>query len=193
MATNEEQARERAKMQKEMAAQQSATEMGLAESNSGTINVGSDGSDIIDEFSSPDIGRDSDVAFSDVDELLAAEFGRHLAFGNIDSDEYSRQKKLDRGRARLTKMEFPREGRIGHKCTGTVREIMVPDEAERPALTDDAARQIDAAFEERRAMRSLSKDGRGFRGVTEAIVETRNRSDSSDDSGGGGLIRRFFG
>jgi hypothetical protein len=179
-------------MQKEMAAQQSATDRGLSEANSGTIDLDERGSDIIDEFADPDIGRD-EGQFSDLDRMLEAEFGRHLAFGNIDNDEYERQKKLDRGRARLAKMEFPREGRIGHKCTGKVRQIMVPGEAERPSLTDDAARQIDAAFEERRAMRSLSKDARGFRGVTEAIVETRNRTDSSEDNNGGSLIRRFFG
>jgi hypothetical protein len=181
-------------MQQEMAAQQSATDRGLSETTSATIDLeDAHGSDIIDEFADPDIARDSEQGFSDIDELLAAEFGRHLAFGNIDSKEYSRQKKLDRGRARLTKMEFPREGRIGHKCSGLVREIMVPDEAERPALTDDAGRQIDAAFEERGAMRSLSKDARGFRGVTEAIVETLTRSDNDKSGSGGGFIRRLFG
>lgn len=186
--TMEEQAEEQRRTQREAA----ATERGLSEAQQGSLNLSQfDDSGIIDELSEPDIDRD-DGEMDDLNELLAAEFGRHLALGNIESDEYSKQKLLDRARARLTKTEFPREGRIGSECSGRVRAIMT-EEGEKPQLTDDMARQIDAAFEERTMTRSLSKDARGFRGVTEAIVETRSRNDSEDDDSGGGIINRLFG
>lgn len=170
--------------------EQQATQFGLGDAQQGTIDMSEfGGSDLIEDFSDADVAADED---DDLDKLLAAEFSRHLAFGNIDMGEYKRQSMLDRARARMTKMEFPREGRIGSRCRGRFREIMVPDSEGRPILSDYKAREIDAAFEERTMARSLSKNARGFRGVTEAIVETRSKSDA-DDGGSGGLMSRLFG
>jgi len=185
--------RQQAQMQQQNAASQSAVDRGLADAQQGTIDMDQLGqSDIIEEFSEPSISKDAGE-FDDLDEFLAAEFGKHIAFGNISPEEYSEQRLKDRARARFAKMEFARTGRIGSKCTGDIRAIMVPEEDDRPPLSDEMSRHIDAAFEERSMMRSLSKEAKGFRGVTEAIVQTFTRTDSDDDSGSsGGFLRRLF-
>lgn len=181
---------EQARVQREQTEHSAATQAGMAQAQEGAIDLSRlrDG-DIIEDFADPDIGRDD----GDLEEMLEAEFGRHLVFGNIPEDEWEKQKLLDRARSRLAKCEFPREGRIGSRCRGVVRQIMVPDEDERPVLTDDRAREIDAAFEERSLARSLSINAKGFDGVTAAIVETRNRREETNNSGSGGLVSRTVG
>ena len=186
----DEQARRQAEMQQE----QLATERGLAEAQQGRIDLSQfSDSDIIDALSTPDIGRDDPEVDIGLEELLAGEFGKHLAFGNIDRREWDRQVLLDKSRSRLLKCEFPRDGRIGSRCRGRVHEIMVPDENERPVLTDDIAREIDAAYEERTMARSLSIDAKGFEGVMSSIVQTFNRREGGDESRQSrGLLGRLF-
>lgn len=182
---------ERARIEQEKIEYNQATAAGVQQATEGTINVGDlEPDDIIDELSSPDIGRGGD---DQLEELLTTEFARHLAFGNISKEEWERQRMLDMMRARLVKCEYPRQGRIGSRCRGLVRDIMVPDEPERPVLDDDTARRLDAAFEERSLERSLSIDAKGFRGVTEAIVETRSRRDDGGEDSTGGILSRTVG
>ncbi|AXR80706.1 hypothetical protein [Natrarchaeobaculum sulfurireducens] len=196
MTTAEEELlREQQRIQKEQTEHSAAQQTAHQRAQQGTIDLSAirDG-DIIESLVNPDIGRDGD----DLEEMLSAEFGRHLVLGNISEREYERQKQMDRARARLVKCEFPRQGRIGSKCRGDVHRIMVgDDEPERPVLDDDKAREIDAAFEERSMARSLSKGGKGFRGLTEAIVYTRTDRNTDDAGSGGGLISgtvgRLFG
>jgi len=186
----EEARREQARMQRE----QSASERGLAEAQQGTIDMDQLGNeDLIAALTNPDIGRD-EGNFADLERHLSAEFGRHLALGNITEAEHEAKTKRDRGHARLAKMEFPREGRIGSKCRGHIRDIMTAEaEPEMPTLTDDAARQIDAAFEQREQQRSLSKGGLLVKNLLQAIVETRSKTDSDDDRGRTGIMGRLFG
>jgi hypothetical protein len=179
--------------QAEMRREQSASERALADAQQGTIDMDNlRDEDLIEALTDPDIGRDG-PPFESLERHLKAEFGRHLALGNISEDEHERKSKRDRGHARLSKMEFPREGRIGSKCRGNIRKIMTADgEPEKPTLTDDAARQIDMAFEQREQQRSLSKGGLLVKNLLQAIVETRSKTDSDDDRGRGGFINRLF-
>lgn len=182
-----------AEMRMEQAEHRAATQTGHQQAQRETIDLSAfEDSDIIQEFAAPDIARDID---DDLEEMLSAEFSRHLVFGNIDRDEWEEQKLMDKARSRLAKMEFAREGRIGSKCNGQVRQIMTQsNEPERPMITDDMGREIDAAFEERTMARSLAIDGQGFRGLSEAIVWTRSdRGDSGSGGSKGGLMGRLFG
>jgi|APHM01.1.fsa_nt_gi hypothetical protein len=182
------------KEQARMRREQSASERGLADAQQGTIDMENLGNeDLIAALTNPDIERD-DGQFADLEGHLSAEFGRHLALGNISEEDHERKTKRDRGHARLAKMEFPRAGRIGSKCRGNIRDIMTADEEPaNPTLTDDAARQIDAAFEQREQQRSLAKGGLLVKNLLQAIVETRSKTDSDDERSRGGIMSRLFG
>jgi len=177
--------------QKEQAEHARATEAALQQAQQGAINLqGLAGNSIIEEIAKPDIDGEGD----DLEDNFSAEFGRHAVLANIDKKEWERQVLLDRMRSSLAKTEYPREGRIGSKCTGRVRELMTQaDEPARPILTDEMSREIDAAFDDLTNARSLGIDGLGFRNITEAIVETRSSSDSGDGASEGGILKRTAG
>jgi len=194
MSTTQNGDREAARRkQAEMHREQSASERGLADAEQGTIDVGELGDeDLIEALTDPDIARDDD-AFS-LQDKLEAEFGRHLALGNISDDEYERMRKRDRGLARLTMMEHAREGRIGSKCRGDIRQVMVSGgETNQSLLSDDDSRQIAAAFEQRSLQRSLSKGGMLVKNLLQAVVETRSRTDSAESQNSSGIMNRLFG
>lgn len=149
---------------------------------------------LIEELFAPGIDRESDdlpdgVA-ADLEEALAADFGRHLGMGNITREEYEKERDLDKARRLVMLQGYPRRGRSGSACTGEVREIMVgDDDPGKPTLTDDRARQIKRAYEERSMLRSLSIGARGWRGITEFLAVTGTVGGDSEDTGdSGGML-----
>jgi hypothetical protein len=149
---------------------------------------------LIEELFAPGIDRDGDdlpdgVA-SDLEDALAADFGRHLGMGNITREEYERERDLDKARRLEVLQGYPRRGRSGSACTGEVREIMVgDDDPEKPTLTDDRARQLKRAYEERSMLRSLSIGARGWRGITEFLAVTGTVGTDGEDTGdSGGML-----
>lgn len=161
------------------------------------VNIDAD-ADFGEFISKPGIERDEsylpDDQQADIEQLLSAQFGRHVALGNIPRSKWEDEELLDRARAILIKSQFPRRNGPGGKCSKEDRRIMTGDELPKPELDADMDNQIDAAFEERSNMRSLAVDGRAFRGMTEVIAETRSESIDEDSSGGwmsklsGGLL-----
>lgn len=141
----------------------------------------------VDEVFSPGIDRKNapDGRDNDLEDFLSAEFSRHVGMGNITREDWEHMRDLNKAQAQLAMQEFRRPGGIGSKCTGASRERLTGgDSAEKPVLTDDRARSIRAAFDERTRMESLSIDARGWRGLVESIVQVRRdeSSDGSDDS-----------
>lgn len=185
--------------QKEAQAHGAGMETGHREAGTATIDFGGRDEDLIEQVFSPDLGIDDEDlppgVVDDLEAMFSAEFGRHIGLANISRERWEEERHMDRARAMMAKGEFRIEGRSGSKCTGEFRDIITDgDGSDRELLTDEYDRKIDAAFEERSMLRSLSIEGRGFRGITEAIVWSVTEGyDTDGDGDGGGLLSSTVG
>lgn len=148
--------------------------------------------EFIDTAFDPDVNRGEGVPGKDdnhLEEKFAAEFGRHAGLGNISREEWERWQLMNKARGILAKQEMARPNGLGSKCSPQLREEMTGLDEELPMRTDDMAREIEATFEEKSRLESLSVDARGFRGLTE--VQTVNRQEGNEiEASSGGLVSR---
>lgn len=163
--------------QKELTTQQTASQ---------TSDLKLEDKDFAEFIGGHDVDRDPeylpDDKQADLEQLLSAEFGRHVVFGNIDKAEWESEKIMDHARALAVKSEFPNQHGPGSKCSTEDKRIMTGESDPNEPLTPDEARQISASFEERTAARSLSIGGRAFRGMTEVISQNLSQGDSGGSS-----------
>lgn len=140
----------------------------------------------------PDVNRGDDVpGYEDnrIEQMFAAEFGRHAGLGNITREEWQRRQKLNKAKALLALQEFARPSGLGSRCRPDLRQAWADRDEPLPARDDDTAREITAAFEEKTNLESLSQNAKGFDGLTQVTAVTYSKSDRSDSSSGGTLER----
>ena len=150
--------------------------------------------EFIDTAFTPDVNRPDGPNFSNnrVEERFAAEFGRHAGLANIKRDDWVTEKWLNEAKALLAKQEYARPSGMGSRCTPALRREMT-GEGPLPVLDDDLAREIQAVFEERSMLQSLSVDARGFRGLTEVTAVSRSEGFDGPSSHDGGFLSRVTG
>lgn len=127
----------------------------------------------------------------DLDNLLAAESSRQLEFGNIPRKYWREECIMDRARAILAKMEFVQPNGLGKKCGGDTRRRMTAGrQNSHVELTDDLAREIDAAYRQIGMKRSKSISGWFMSKIADMQVVTRSEG-FTQESGGGGWFDRI--
>lgn len=179
----------------EQSAQQGMQQAAVEEAGGGQLTLQDlrDDPDLIGELFDPHINPDpeqlpEDLDVADLEAFLNAEFGRHVGLGNISREEWAVERDMDRAKSLLTLQEFRRPGGMGRGCTGAVRRIMTGQETDPEPLTPYVQRTIRRAHEERSMLRSLSINGRGWRGLTEFLAVTMSQGfgdgDGDDEDGG---------
>lgn len=132
----------------------------------------------------------------DVSEALGVELAGLFALANETDEDYRRHHYLSANkRERYKSTRDP-----GRLCRGVIRELAVGtntrhgDSAEH-RLTAGERREINEAFELKRALHSLGKGGEGLSSVSEITAETRHVRDTepSDERESSGVLNRVFG
>lgn len=156
--------------------------------------------DFVETITSPDIDRDpDDESVPDnhavgLEEKLSGYFGRHLALGYISEEEWEQEKMLDKARAKLVRMGYARRSGLGSKVSSEEARVKGASGLDNGELTPDMEQQLEAAFEERSQMRSLSINGRGWKGVTTVQTVTKTEGvDSPNGGSSGGWVSKLTG
>ena len=178
-------------MQMESSAEQTAHSVAASGIDVGDLRR----KEFIESITEPNIERRSDLLpegeSRDIEQKLSAEFGRHTVLSNISKDEWESQRYKDKSRAILTKMEYRPLTGPGHACDPIDYEIMTGQPDNRPVLTSDRARQLDAAFEERTMARALAIDGQAFKGVTEVTAVAKSETLDDGPTSPAGIMGRI--
>lgn len=148
--------------------------------------------EFIDTAFDPDVNRGDGVPGKDnnhLEEKFSAEFGRHAGLGNITTKEWEHRGVMNKAKAILALQEMAQPNGLGSRCSPKLREAMTGEEGELPMRTDDMSREIREMFEEKTMLESLSRDARGFRGLTEVTAVSRSEGNEAD-SGSGSIFSR---
>jgi hypothetical protein len=148
--------------------------------------------EFIDSAFTPDVNRGDGVPGipnNNIEEKFAAEFGRHAGLGNITTEEWERRKLLNKAKGILALQEMARPNGLGSRCNPQLRRQMTGEDEGLVTRSDDMAREVREAFEEKSMLESLSRDARGFRGLTEVTAVSRAEGNDTESSSGGMLSR----
>lgn len=172
-----------------------STALGAAQSGVGQgFDPGELGSkEFVDTAAELDVDRD-DLAkdnpyYHDIEGFLAAESSKQLELSNITRRHEHRERIMDRARAILAKMEMPRPAGAGSKCQGETRRRMTGEDKDRPVLTADLDRQIDAGYKAVSMKRAKSVNGWFLSKIADMTVLTRSEGFEADSDDGGWLSK----
>lgn len=183
---------ERARRMQEQQLQQAGQMAGQRASQSGPSLDELQSTEFIDAAFKPHFDKRKHV--KGVEDLnleakYSAEFSRHQGLGFITRSDWEDEASMNRARAILAKQEFARPNGLGSKCRPALRKAWTNVDEPLQMLTDDTAREITAAFEEKTMTQSLSVDGRGFSGLTEVTAVSRSEGVDPNTSSGGLLAK----
>lgn len=141
------------------------------------------------EYGDADISPPPGADSSDLISIVAAELSHHNLYGNITQAERERLQTLNAGLAMQVKAEFPAPSGASSKCVGRYRrELLGEDEAAKPTLTPDMAREIESAIGEegvRSQMQSQSVNASAWKGITQIQSVAHTVTDGARDAAQG--------